>query len=269
MKQTDSDEFEYKLKLKDGGILARRKTENLSDGLHFFEDDFEVKDFLTANVITCQGWLLELVELKSGELFFQTGEETIRPTVKQIGIFYPPFTFTRPCFRSAEGRFIGAAGINPLKTKFTLPICFAIKFPKSLKNLQTIEKLLASVQNFQTIEANPKASLLSVKAKRLIDGNYQIYPSIARIAAQLRVTHAHLTRQFKHDFGMSPNKYLHQLRIADATFRLSQGEPIIRVSNEVGYNDLSRFYKQFRHSTAQSPKSCQAKLTSKNAKTSA
>ena len=53
-----------------------------------------------------------------------------------------------------------------------------------------------------------------------------------------------------------------RLRIADATFRLSQGEQIIRVSGDVGYNDLSRFYKQFRLSTRQSPKYCQAKLTS-------
>jgi AraC-like DNA-binding protein len=191
MPESAAKQVEYELKLSDGGVLARRKTENLAEGLHFFEDELEIKDSLTANVITCLGWLLEIVELKSGKLFFQTG-----------------------------------------------------------------------------VEANPKASLLTVKAKKLIDENYQIYPSIARIAGRLKVSCAHLTRQFKHDFGMSPNKYLHHLRIADATFRLSQGEQIIRISNEVGYNDLSRFYKQFRHSTHQSPKYCQAQLTSKNAKTS-
>lgn len=234
----------------------------------FFEDDFEVKEFLSANVITCQGWLLELVELKSGEAFFQKGKQTVRPNSNKFCIFYPPFTFTCPCFQQAKGKFIGIAGIKPFKTKFTVPIVFEIDNFEPPKNIAEVTKILASVQNFQTVEANPKASLLSIKAKRLIDDNYQIYPSMARIAERLLVTHAHLTRQFKHDFGMSPNKYLHQLRIADATFRLSQGEQIIRVSNEVGYNDLSRFYKQFRHSTTQSPKSCQIKLTSKNAKTS-
>ena len=76
MKKTASDLFEYELKLNDDGVLARRKTENLSDGLHFFEDDLEVRGSLTANVITCLGWLLELVELKSGELFFLKGDRT-------------------------------------------------------------------------------------------------------------------------------------------------------------------------------------------------
>lgn len=260
MKQTDSESPEYGLKLNDGGVLARRKTENSSDGLHFFEDEFEVKDFLTANVITCQGWLLEFVQLKSGEMFFQKNEETIRPTSNKFCIFYPPFTFTRPCFQNAKGKLIGVAGIKNLQTKFTSPVVFEIDRFEKPENLEELAAILDSVQHFQIIEANPKASLISIKAKKLIDENYQIYPSIAKIAGHLQISHEHLTRQFKTDFGMSPNKYLHQLRIADATFRLSQGEQIIRVSNDVGYNDLSRFYKQFRQSTTKSPKYCQAKL---------
>jgi len=267
MPKTDSDNFEYELKLSDGGSLARRKTQNLSDGLHFFEDDFEIKGVLTANVITCLGWLLELIELKAGKLFFQTGEEIVCLPSKRLGIFYPPFTLTRPTFLNAKGKVIGIAGTKTLKTKLTVPIVFAVPELRAPQNLAEVTKLLDSVQNFQTVEASPKASLLSVRTKRLIDENYQIYPSIARIAMRLKVSHPHLTRQFKQDFGLSPNKYLHQLRIADATFRLSQGEQIIRISNEVGYNDLSRFYKQFRLSTRQSPKHCQTKLTSKNAKT--
>lgn len=267
MKQTDSDKVEYDLKLNDGGVLSRRKTENSSDGLHFFEDKFELKDFLTANVITCRGWLLEFVELHSGEVFFQKGEEKIRPNSNKFCIFYPPFTFTRPCFLETTAEIIGVAGINPLKTQFSMPIVFEIDKFETPKNLAEITGILDSIQSFQRIEANPKASLISVKAKKLIDENYQIYPSISKIAARLQVSHEHLTRQFKADFGMSPNKYLHQLRIADATFRLSQGEQIINISGDVGYNDLSRFYKQFRQSTSKSPKYCQNKLASKNAKT--
>lgn len=269
MPKTESDKFEYELELQNKGVLARQKTENLSDGLHFFEDNFEINGLLNASVITCLGWLLELVELKSGELFFQKGAEIIRPNSNKFGIFYPSFTFTRPCFQNAKGHLTGIAGINPLTTKFTAPIVFEIETFEPLNNLKSVTELLNSIHHYQIVETNPKASLLSVKAKKLIDENYQIYPSIARIAFRLKVTHAHLTRQFKLDFGMSPNKYLHQLRIADAVFRLSQGEQIINVSNDVGYNDLSRFYKQFRQSTTKSPKNCQAKLTSKNAKTSA
>jgi AraC-like DNA-binding protein len=133
--------------------------------------------------------------------------------------------------------------------------------------------------NLQSIETSPKASLLSVKAKKLIDENYPVYPSIARVAARLGVSHAHLSRQFKIDFKMSPSNYLRQLRLADAPLKFARGEAIIDVSLDSGYNDLSRFYKQFRQTTQTSPGECRImmkparrirtprKAISKNAKT--
>ena len=124
---------------------------------------------------------------------------------------------------------------------------------------QAIEIMRAG-RNRQTIEARPSASLLSVKAKRLIDENYLIFPSIARVAARLGVTHEHLTRQFKRDYGLTPSEYLRQIRIADAPLRLAKGEQIINVSYESGYNDLSRFYKQFRQTNETSPGACQAMI---------
>ncbi|MCA1638096.1 MAG: AraC family transcriptional regulator, partial [Acidobacteria bacterium] len=70
--------------------------------------------------------------------------------------------------------------------------------------------------------------------------------------------HPHLTRQFNSDFGISPSAYCHQMRITDATFRLAKGEEIIDISQDVGYNDLSNFYKQFRKARAQTPGYCRA-----------
>ena len=108
------------------------------------------------------------------------------------------------------------------------------------------------------------ASALSLKAKRLIDENHLADPSIARIAERLGVSHPHLSRQFKKDFGMSPSNYLRKLRVADAPLRLVRGEQIINVSGDVGYNDLSRFYKQFRKTTNTSPGVCKTMLRSKS-----
>jgi AraC-like DNA-binding protein len=61
---------------------------------------------------------------------------------------------------------------------------------------------------------------------------------------------------------MNPSSYLRQLRVADAPLRLAQGEEIINVSHDMGYNDLSRFYKQFRQTTETSPGACKAILRS-------
>jgi AraC-like DNA-binding protein len=256
--QAIAEKTRFSQKSEKGDLPERRKTENLPDGLYYFEDELKIEQVLEANVITSAGWLLELVKLDAGEISFFSETQEIRPHFKQLGIFYPPFTITNPCFKRVEARLKGIAGIVDLPSEFLhRPFIFEADFAASPKTAAEVVDVLNSRRHVQFIDTNPKASLLSLKAKKLIDENYRIFPSIARIAARLKVSHEHLTRQFKKDFRLSPSAYLHQIRIADATFRLAQGEAIIEVSGDVGYNDLSRFYKQFRKSTRQSPGFCQ------------
>lgn len=258
MSKNNSIKPEFEIKLDNEGILARQKTSHSSEGLYFFEDKLKINSTLATTVITCSGWLIEFFELRSGKISLTNSTQEIHPQNNHFGIIYPPFSITRPCFKDVEGNLRGIAGTLELPVKFAKhPSIFETNLAESPQNIEQIIVILNSSQNVQTIEINPKASLLSLKAKKLIDENYLIYPSIARIANRLSVSHEHLTRQFKQDFLMTPNYYLHQLRLADANFRLAKGEKIINVSNEVGYNDLSRFYKQFRKSNAQSPGGCQ------------
>jgi AraC-like DNA-binding protein len=249
---------DFHVEFADGGLLTRRETKFLPDGAYLFEDKLEVKGALTAKVITCAAWLLELYELKAGELFFIRGEAHVRPQTKCFGVFYPPFTISQPGFKNARGRLIGVAATASLPEELmAVPVVFEKSFIELPSSAKQVIEIVSSGQNRQAIEMNPKPSLLSLKAKRLIDANYLAYPSIARVAARINVTHEHLSRQFKRDFHLSPSNYLRQLRVADAPLRLARGEEIINVSHDVGYNDLSRFYKQFRKTTNTSPGACQ------------
>lgn len=253
-KQQDSG---FHVELADGGRLARRQTTLLPDGSYLFVDDLRVEGIITSNVITCAAWLLELYELTTGEHFFIRGTEHIRPRTKHFGVFYPPFSLARPCFKNATGRMTGIAATEILPTELTtVPIIFETTFNRTPSGAAEVIEILNAGENHQRIEMNPKPSLLSLKAKKLIDESYLVYPSIARISARLGVTHEHLSRQFKRDFKMSPSHYLRLLRVADAPLRLARGEEIINVSLDVGYNDLSRFYKQFRQTTNTSPGAC-------------
>jgi AraC-like DNA-binding protein len=255
----NSSKPDFQLKLDDGSTVMRRKTDFLLDGAYLFEDELEVKGVMTTKVVTCTAWLLELYELKVGELFFVSGEAHVRPNTKSFGVFYAPFTISQPFFKNARGRLVGVASNASLPAELTsLPIMFETVSTELPSGAEQVIEILNSGEHRQSIELNPKPSLLSLKAKRLIDENYLIYPSIARIAGRLNVTHEHLSRQFKRDYGMSPSYYLHQLRVADAPLLLAKGEEIIEVSQSVGYNDLSRFYKQFRKTTKTSPGACQA-----------
>lgn len=256
--QRNSDKLKFQIEFDDGGVLARRTTQFLSDGSYLFQDDLKVKGSLTAKVITCAAWLLELYELQAGELLFISGEAHIRPGTKCFGVFYPPFSISQASFKDAKGRLVGVAATESLPTAFTqVPRMFETMCTELPTGVAQVLELIRLGENHQSVEMNPKPSFLSIKAKRLIDENYLSYPSIARVARRLGVTHEHLSRQFKRDFEISPSAYLHQLRLADAPLRLAKGEDIINVSQDVGYNDLSRFYKQFRKATKTSPGVCQ------------
>ncbi len=248
-----------------GGSLARRKTELLPDGAYLFEDELEVVGALTATVITCAAWLLELNELRAGELFFISGKEYIRPKTRRFGVFYPPFSITQPSFKNVKGHLVGIAAIESLPAEFTAsPAIFDTTFVGTPSGVAQVIEILKTGNNRQPIELNPRPSLLSLKAKKLIDESHLIYPSIARVASRLGVTHAHLSRQFKRDFDMSPSAYLRQLRVADAPLLLAKGEEIVNVSLDVGYNDLSRFYEQFRKTTKTSPGVCKTIMQPRN-----
>ena len=240
-------------------LPGRLRTEFLSDGAYLFQDELS-GGILDATVITCAAWLLEIYELNSGNAAFVVGTEKVRPSSNCFGVFYAPFSLTRPCFENPQGRLIGIAARTDLPSELlSPPLIFDTPFSSPGSATEAIS-LVRSGTKHLSIDPCPAASLLSRKAKRLIDENYLAYPSIARIAQRVGVSHAHLSRQFKSDFGMSPSEYLRRLRVADAPLRLARGEEIINVSLDVGYNDLSRFYKQFRKTTNTSPGTCKTLL---------
>jgi AraC-like DNA-binding protein len=260
VKKADAGKFDFEL--PDGGKIARRTTGFLPDGAYFFQDDLDSSGVFSAKIVTGAGWLLEIVELEAGEIFFVCGGREIRPDSNRIGIFYAPFSILQTGYKDARGRVRGIAATRSLPEEISArPFVFEMTGAQNPSSAdEAIEILASRRRRRQSIEFNPKASLLSVKAKRLIDENYLIFPSIARVAARLGVSHEHLARQFKRDFGLTPSSYLRQIRIADAPLRLAKGEEIISVSQQVGYNDLSRFYKQFRQTNETSPGACQTLL---------
>lgn len=232
----------------------------LSDGSYAIDDVVRVPGEGVSPFVFGRGWLLEILTVKSGEFCFYGNSQKIKPCSRRFGIFYPPFSFVRSYVRNLKGLVRGVGHTKALPGLPAEPVMFETHFEGSFMSAHDAVKIIRAADGFQSIAANTNPSLLSIRTKRLIDENYLVVPSIARIAERLKVSHSHLSRQFKLDFQMTPSGYLHQLRVAEATFRLSTGEPIIDISHEVGYNDLSRFYKQFRKNTLTSPAICREML---------
>ena len=234
----------------------------LSDGSYVIDDVVAIDGEGVSSFVFGRGWLLEILEVDSGEFYFFNDDRRVRPKNKRFATFYPPFSFVLSYVKKFHGKVRGVGHTELPRRLPDHPIVFDTDFRGGFASAEDAVEILSSAENIQSIEMNSAPSLLSVRTKRLIDENYLAVPSISKIAKRLNVSHAHLSRQFKRDFRMSPSEYLHQLRVADATFRLSIGEPIIEISQDVGYNDLSRFYKQFRKNTRTSPAICRDMMRS-------
>jgi AraC-like DNA-binding protein len=231
--------------------------DTLPDGGYAISDIFEIEGEGSSYFIFGRGWLLEIVDVTDGEYYFYSDGKEVRPDFRPFAVFYPTFTMVKPYAKNVKGTVNGVGSIRSFSQLPRIPMLFKTDFRDRLTSVDEAIQVLAARKQEQSIEVNTKPSLLSMRAKRLIDENFLVYPSIGRIAKRLDVSHEHLSRQFKRDFGLSPSSYLHQLRISEATYRLSLGEEeIIDISGEVGYNDLSRFYKQFRKATQTSPAIC-------------
>lgn len=234
--------------------VVRRETRVLSDGAYTFHDELNVEETVTSTILTGTGWLVEYFEITSGELLFVSGETRVFPRKRKCWVFYPPFSLSRPFFRHLRGTVMGKAGSEAIAPAFKES---PFLFESDARIFETpIADILASALNRQSIDLNPHASALSIRARKLIAAVHPADPAIGQVAARLGVSNAHLSRQFRRDYEMTPREYLHRLRMADVPLRLARGENIADVSGRAGYGDLSRFYKQFRKRTRTSPGAC-------------
>ncbi len=234
----------------------------LKDGSYTFSDRLEISGDGGGNFVFARGWLLEIIDIEAGEYSFISDGTIIHPSIPRFGAYYPPFSLVKTHVINGIGRVKGIGSTEPLFDLPDSPILFATSFDGEFTDKHQALEILAASFGRQTIDINSSPSLLSIRTKRLIDDNYLASPSISRIATRLKVSGPHLSRQFKRDYGLSPSGYLHQLRVTDATLRLALGEEIVDISHEVGYNDLSRFYKQFKRTTRTSPGACRELLSS-------
>ena len=232
------------------------------DGVYAIRDDFEISGEGSSEFIFARGWLLEIVKLDAGDYWFFSDDQPVRPDGSRFGVFYPSFSFVRAFARKVSGTTTGIGCEEAFPFLPDHPLIFKTGYAGELATVDQAREVLSEARDRRSIEVNTHPSAVSRGAKRLIDENYLVYPSIARIADRLKVSHEHLSRQFKKDYGLTPSAYLHKLRVAEATFRLALGEEIIDISLDVGYNDLSRFYKQFRKATSMSPAVCRKQVRS-------
>ena len=126
-------------------------------------------------------------------------------------------------------------------------------------HLQHILLLLARLQERSQIhDAN---GLRADKIKNYIDTHYFESLTAKDIATKLGFSERYIQRIFKERYEKTPMQYLMEVRIERAKKLLAETEKeIVKICFEVGYENLSTFYRAFKNLLHMSPKQYREKV---------
>jgi AraC-like DNA-binding protein len=222
-----------------------QKIQPLPNGAFWIEGQLEMPSGGSGPLVIGPDWLLEMIRSEDGHA---------------VGFYWAPFSIVSEIPKMEAlfgGRFVGYSKPgNPPATWLTRAITFDLGDAPLAHTPEELLHLIAEQRPHHVLDPLDKSSTLSRKARRLIARGYSSDVGIAGIARELGVSHAHLARQFKKDFGITPINYLHHIRVTDAMARLSRGQSAVDIGYDVGFNDTARFYKDFRKVTGTSPGQC-------------
>lgn len=189
------------------------------------------------------------------------------PAPRRFAIFLPPYTMVQAVLEHCDVTTQGIAFRPDSELHLESG---AILMPIESEDLPQqpadIARLVARVKGRVDISRARQPQPLAARVKSILDAEYDTPLAIADIATRVRTSPAVLARSFKGSYGMPPVKYRHHLRIMDALLRFAEGEVPLSVCHDVGFDDVSRFYKILRQ-VACAPPSTFRPHRSRNAKT--
>lgn len=208
-----------------------------------------------------------IVHVKRGTVSYVHGHARVSAP-GCFAVFLPPFTMVQASLERCDVTSLALAfrpmesdalPLEPvlLRTTMDPPPRSAMDIVSHLRRAGTTRTRIGRV-------CDP--ARLAARAKAIIDREYEGPLAIGRIAARLRMAPAVLSRSFREAYGMPPVRYRHQVRVMGALMRFADGAAPADVFQDVGFDDLSRFYKVFRE-VACGPPGSYRPVRSKNAKT--
>jgi AraC-like DNA-binding protein len=193
-----------------------------------------------------------VVQVRRGAVVYRHGDLRFRAP-RRFALFLPPFEIVQASLERCDVTSVAVA-FRPL-TSDELPrhaVLFAEAGPAPASRIDALERIrtLASRTN---VRRDRDPAPLASNAKSIIDREYGAPLEIGRIAARLHASAAVLSRAFRRAYGMPPVRYRHHVRVMDALMQFAEGAAPADVFQDVGFDDLSRFYKIFRKVTCAPP----------------
>jgi AraC-like DNA-binding protein len=229
-----------------------RRIVHVEPGLLRIEQRLGIPGLEIGTDVSGPACIYAVVRVTRGTVVYHHGGSLVRAP-RRFALFLPPFGIVQASLERCDVTSVAVA-FRPLPSdeipQEALLWREAAAVPVSrLDALQRIRAAAASTQIGRARDPAPAAA----NAKTIIDREYGARLEIGRIAARLHVSPAVLSRTFRHAYGVAPVHYRHHVRVMDALMQFADGAAPAQVFQEVGFDDLSRFYKIFRKVTCGPP----------------
>jgi AraC-like DNA-binding protein len=230
-----------------GQLTLERRIIPASDGLIGLAQTFIGSD--TRTLVTHEAFVLARVEVVEGKLSFPLSSGTVcAPDCFLLKI--PPRSALPMAFDKACVRSEGVTGFSPL-------ISNGIALLQCDKHTAPLDLIWARRAACASIlaELNPdsEVSPVIVRARRILH-ELIAHPAPLRTAAKrVGIRPETLSRGFVRAYKLTPKQYCHRARLFEAVLRLMSGATILEAALAAGFQDLKRFYAQFRRLLGTTP----------------
>jgi len=248
-------------------VLQRmgRRVIRVEPGLLRIEQRLRVSGVEIGTDVSGPACVYAVVHVRRGSVVYQHGEAGTHAP-RRFALFLPPFGIVQASLDRCDVTSVALA-FRPLASD-ELPqraVLWLLDGPAPTSRIDVLERL-RTADTPTNIGRDRNPAPLAANAKAVIDREYGASLEIARIAARLHVSPAVLSRAFRRTYGMPPVRYRHHVRVMDALMQFAEGAAPVQVFQDVGFDDLSRFYKIFRKVACAPPGSYRPAI-SRNAKT--
>lgn len=213
---------------------------------HLYQNNFETVDtFGNYN-------LYAYANLEKGDLNIKINGQTFEAS-GLVSIFIPAFSVIHWQIFSKNiewNAFISHQNFSTLYNEVSL-------FNKCLSKPNSVTEitkwLQANKPDFIFENPNPTQDMAQA-VKEYMDNNFQDAIEITNLAARFNLSASQLSKVFKKRYGISPVEYRSKLRVFQSMYDLlTQDREVVDIAFSSGFNDLSRFNKQFKKITNSTP----------------
>lgn len=234
---TDSYKSEWQLLAPD--LISLKRT-------HLYKNDFETIDtFGNYN-------LYAYAHLNKGDLIIKTQGQT-HEVSGLVSIFIPAFSIIHWQIFSKNIEWNAYISHQSFSKDDSCVSLFNTTLTKP-NSVSEIASWLKSNKPYFIFNKSKSNNDAASDAKKYIDTNFQDCIEIADLANRFNLSASQLSKIFKKSYGISPVEYRSKLRVFQSMYDLlTQNKEVVDIAFSSGFNDLSRFNKQFKKITNSTP----------------